>query len=472
MSLPPAGDAALPPAGLGLRRAAGVRAEASGTLLMGGSPLRVLRLSSAGAEAVAGWWAGRPLGTGAAERALARRLLDAGMAHPEPVAGTPPLAMTVVIPVRDRATALRRCLAALGAAWPVVVVDDGSADEAAIAAEAARVGATLLRLARPQGPAAARNAGLAAVRTPAVAFVDSDCEVAAGFPGRLLGLLADPALALAAPRIVAAGPGAAASGLLARYEARHSALDMGRREGLVRAGLPVPYVPAAAVVARTAALGSGFDTTLPTGEDVDLVWRLQDAGWQVRYDPAVTVAHAHRVRAAPWFARRVAYNEAAAPLARRHPGKGSAAVLSRAGAAFWAALACGRPRAAGAVTLAGSALLARALRGRVRRPAAQAVRLMVLGHAREGRHLARTLAGPWLPFVLALSAVRPRAGTRLWAGVATGALWEWLEERHEPTPLHYALPRAADDLARCVGVWRGCVRARSVRALLPVLRGR
>ena len=38
-------------------------------------------------------------------------------------------------------------------------------------------------------------------------------------------------------------------------------------------------------------LASGFDADLRVGEDVDLVWRLVDAGWSVRYQPSVTVFH-------------------------------------------------------------------------------------------------------------------------------------------------------------------------------------
>ena len=53
----------------------------------------------------------------------------------------------------------------------------------------------------------------------------------------------------------------------------------------------VAYVPTAALVVRRAALGGGFDETMRYGEDVDLVWRLVEAGHRVRYEPAVQVAH-------------------------------------------------------------------------------------------------------------------------------------------------------------------------------------
>ncbi len=152
-----------------------------------------------------------------------------------------------------------------------------------IAAVAERFGARYVRLAANRGASAARNAGLRAASTPFVAFLDADCVPPPGFPGELVGHLADPAIALIAPRIVS---GARHAGRIARYERVRSALDMGPDPALVRPYAQVWYVPSAAMVARREALGAGFDEALHLGEDVDLVWRLHDAGWQVRYGPA------------------------------------------------------------------------------------------------------------------------------------------------------------------------------------------
>ena len=79
---PPGPDDELAPAGLGLRPDPGSRLLAGGTVLVGGSPVRVLRLTPSGARQVAGWWSGTPVPDNARARALARRLLDTGIAHP------------------------------------------------------------------------------------------------------------------------------------------------------------------------------------------------------------------------------------------------------------------------------------------------------------------------------------------------------------------------------------------------------
>ena len=95
------------------------------------------------------------------------------------------------------------------------------------------------------------------------------------------------------------------------------------------------------MVARREALGRGFDEDLSLGEDVDLVWRLHDVGWQVRYDPRTRVAHRDRVEPWAWYRRRVAYNESVAPLLVRHPERLPALFVSPPAALGWGAALAG-----------------------------------------------------------------------------------------------------------------------------------
>ena len=97
------------------------------------------------------------------------------------------------------------------------------------------------------------------------------------------------------------------------------------------------------------------------GEDVDFVWRLAASGWRVRYEPAATMPHQHRVRLREWFARRKDYGTSAAILEQRHPGTVRPLYISAWTALAWLAAAAGHPVTGAACTGAGIALLARRL---------------------------------------------------------------------------------------------------------------
>jgi mycofactocin system glycosyltransferase len=433
-------------------------------LLVGGTPRRAIRLTESGRRAFV---ALRNGGSDAeSARMLARRLTDAGMAHPRPPRGRVGLDVTVVVPVRDRAPLLDRCLAALGRVVPVVVVDDGSRDGRAIADVCERNGATLLRLETGGGAAAARNEGVAATASELVAFVDSDCIAGGGWLERLVDHFADPLVGAVAPRVVPVSAAPAAS-VRARYSIANSPLDMGHEEGLVVPGRRIPYVPTAALVARRDALGRGFDPALRYGEDVDLVWRLHDSGWRVRYVPQVSVEHDEPATWRGLLRRRFRYGTSAAPLARRHPGRLSHAVI-RPWPATAAALALGgRPRAALAVTAGHAAVLTFRLRKSGVRPTrACASAASAVGHTVVGTgHAATMFAAPALFAALVPRATRRRAIVLL----AAAPLTEWARRPPPLDPLRWTAACIADDVAYGSGVWRGCTTERTLAPVRPTL---
>ncbi len=175
-----------------------------GTVLLGGSPLRLFRISARAREITTRWRTGAPVGSNRATQLLARRMVSAGAFVPRPVAPTlGPEDVTVVVPVRDRPVQLDRLLGALGG-LACVVVDDASADASATKAVAERHGARFVGLPSNVGPSGARNAGLERVHSALVAFVDSDCVPSEGWLGPLLGHFDDPLVAAVAPRIMPA----------------------------------------------------------------------------------------------------------------------------------------------------------------------------------------------------------------------------------------------------------------------------
>ena len=450
--------------------------------LLGGVPTRVVHLSDTGAAA---WHAllDRPVDSPAAA-ALARRLTDAGLVHPRPsiAVGRHRLSATVVIPVRDRAALLDRCLAGMGRGYPVVVVDDGSVNPATVAAVAARHGARLVRRPRCGGPAAARNTGLKHADSELIAFLDSDCVPSARWLERLAGHLDDPLVGAVAPRVVAAGADTAAG----RYGALFGSLDLGGRESLVGPGARVGYVPSAALLVRRSALrdvtrdGATFDPQLRYGEDVDLVWRLHRAGWRIRYEPLVEVGHYEPVTWRGVLTRRFHYGTSAAALAARHPGALVPLVLHPWPSAVVAAALARRPLLAAACLAGTSVNTARSLRNAglpatgVLRATAQATRQTWLG---AGRYLCQ-FASPALVGGLMLPG--PRRWSRR-AAIVTLLLAPALSPAAPPAvgqrpgrldPLRRALGRLADDVCYGAGVYAGCARVGTVAPLVPCVRWR
>ncbi|MGY1986303.1 mycofactocin biosynthesis glycosyltransferase MftF [Blastococcus sp. SYSU DS0669] len=459
------------PDGFAVRLDPRTRRRDGGATLLGGSPLRLLRLAPRAAGLLA---TGHLVVRDATSAVLAARLLDAGLAHPDlpPAVGRAgaPAGVTVVVPVKDRPAGLARLLAALcadpaTAALPVVVVDDGSAVPVA-----APEGVRVLRHATSRGPAAARNAGLAVATTEFVALVDSDCVPVEGWLARLLPHLDDPRLAVVGPRIVPLA--GAARGWTAPYEEVAGALDMGPHPAAARPLSAVSYLPSAALLVRRAALGAGFDEALRVAEDVDLVWRLAAAGWRVRYEPAAAVAHEHPARTAEWLRRRAFYGTGAALLATRHGSAVSPLVIAPETAATWALLLAGgrwgRAGGAGLLGVTAVRLGRRLARPGEPVPVPLAAGLAVRGLAASGQALARAVTRHHWPVAAVLAAASPRARRWVLAVAVVDALAGWWPHRGRIGPVRHGLARRLEDLAYGTGLWAGAVRARDARALLPV----
>ncbi|MDA8341496.1 MAG: mycofactocin biosynthesis glycosyltransferase MftF [Actinomycetota bacterium] len=450
-----------------------------GTTVAGGQPGRVLRLGRTGEAAFRRLVAastdrreGRrgtaDVPPGADDALLAGRLVEAGMAHPRPRRGLDVRGrVTVVVPVRDRAHDLERCLGALGRSASVIVVDDGSADPAAIGDVCRRHGAGVIRRERSGGPGAARNDGWAAATTELVAFVDSDCVVPDGWLGDLAGWFDDPGVVAVAPRVRPAGR-REDHRVLARFEASHGPLDLGGRAGPVGPGRAVAYVPTTALVVRRDLPGIRFDTALRYGEDVDLVWRLGESGSTVRYDPDVVVHHREPRTWAGTLARRFRYGTSAAPLARRHRGRPAAVEVRPVPAAITLLALAGLPSLATATLVVAAGRLAHRVRP-FAIPAPVAASWVASGAWWTAIGLGRSATMLASPALAVAAAGRLPGGHGRWAArflLLAPPLVDWWRLRPDLDPVRWTLASAADDVAYGLGVWAGCLSHRTAAPLL------
>jgi GT2 family glycosyltransferase len=221
---------------------------------------------------------------------------------------------------RDRPQRLRSTLARLAALPerpPVIVVDNASRFGLDELTGPALPDCRVLRLPRNIG-AVARNLGVAAARTPYVAFADDDSWWAPGALTRAEShFAAHPRLALIAARLLV-GP----AERLDPVSAFMSAAPVGRQ-----ADLPGPsvlgFLACAALVRKDAFLASGgFDPVVFfMGEESRVAYDLTSAGWGLSYCHDVVAHHHPEPGPQPARKRMLAARNAALTAWMRRPAR-------------------------------------------------------------------------------------------------------------------------------------------------------
>jgi mycofactocin system glycosyltransferase len=298
-----------------------------GSFLLSRAPLSLLRLNGALAVLVRRGLEGSITAATAGETAVLEQLVAKGFAeritssplHEDVLPG-----VSIVIPVKDRAEELERCLASLASLdYPrenieVIVVDDGSSDASPEVAR--RFGAHVVPSGGTgRGPAAARNVGARAAGKELLAFIDSDCTASHEWLQELIPAFRDDEIAAVGGNVA----GMCTASGVDRYEAVMSSLSLGSRERFGGSGDDTFYLPSCNLLLRRAVfLGvGGFEDSMHVGEDVDLTWRLRDGGWTIAYIPRGTVYHEHRSTVRSFMSRRFDYGTSEGLLQRLHPNR-------------------------------------------------------------------------------------------------------------------------------------------------------
>jgi glycosyltransferase involved in cell wall biosynthesis len=230
--------------------------------------------------------------------------------------------VSVIIPTRDRAATLARCLDALAEQRvdepvQVVVVDDGSRDTTPQVL-ASREGVEVV-CEEPRGHSAALNAGVRRARGPIVLFLDDDVIATPGLVQRHLDHHR------ARPEPVAA--------LVGRVTWAPE-LEVTRHMAWLEDGGPLfafnriadhddvdwRHFCTANVSVKSELLGEDpFDETLERFNDVELGYRLKQRGMRLRYDPGA-VGHHLRVDTPETTERRMRLvGRAARKMHAKHP---------------------------------------------------------------------------------------------------------------------------------------------------------
>lgn len=224
--------------------------------------------------------------------------------------------VSVVVCAYNADRTMAACLASLeNLRYPnyeVIVVNDGSTDRTREISE--QYDYIQLINQENKGLSAARNVGIAAATGEIVAFTDSDCVADPDWLTYLVGTFLrtgrsavggpnfPPQEETLVPSAVAVSPGGPTHVLLNDEVAEH--------------------IPGCNMSFRKKVLEEirGFDPLFrAAGDDVDLCWRLQNAGYQIGFSPAAIVWHFRRNTVSAYLHQQRGYGKAEAQLYFKHP---------------------------------------------------------------------------------------------------------------------------------------------------------
>lgn len=181
----------------------------------------------------------------------------------------------VVLTLGDRPEELRAAVESLSDAAVCVVSNGGGPVDVGLA----RTVVEPSNLGIPGG----RDVGLRSSEAEIVAFLDDDAVAEPGVSDRIRARFADdPDVGAVALRLVDD-----------RGETARRHVPRAGRRGVDRPGDVALFLGGACAIRRTAYLGvGGYFLDLRYGhEELELAWRLIDAGWRIRYEPEARVYH-------------------------------------------------------------------------------------------------------------------------------------------------------------------------------------
>lgn len=196
--------------------------------------------------------------------------------------------LSIIVPVYNGGAAFRYCLEAIERSqfqnWELIVVNDGSTDESEATAET--FGATILKTDR-LGPGAARNVGSQVAKGSYLCFVDADCELHPDALTILVETLKEPEVDAV---FGSYDDAPTATNFVAQYKNlfHHYIHQQGREEASTF------WAGCGAVKSSTFKAVGGFNDQLyrhPSIEDIDLGYRIKQAGGKICLAKAAQVKH-------------------------------------------------------------------------------------------------------------------------------------------------------------------------------------
>ncbi|MGB3904575.1 MAG: glycosyltransferase [Anaerolineae bacterium] len=227
--------------------------------------------------------------------------------------------VSVVVPAYNAGSTIDACLKGLltqsvpREGYEVTVVDDGSADETGEIV--GKYGVRLIDQPH-QGPAAARNRGVAEARGEIVLFTDADCVPAENWIAEMVRPFDDAEVVGVKGVYLTQQSGIVPRFVQCEYEERYDRMARRRRIDFVD-------TYAAGYLRSVFVAEGGFDLRYPNAsvEDQEFSFRLAERGYKMVFNPAAVVYHQHPETLAAYLKRKFNIGYWKVMVLQRHPQK-------------------------------------------------------------------------------------------------------------------------------------------------------
>jgi cellulose synthase/poly-beta-1,6-N-acetylglucosamine synthase-like glycosyltransferase len=216
-----------------------------------------------------------------------------------------PPKVTVIVPVLNAVGTIAKCIKALLAQdYPykclqIIIADNGSTDGTQ---EIIRSFPVEMVIEPKAGSYNARNLALPRASGAIIAFTDSDCVPAPDWLSSLIPGFADPRIAGCGGKI----KDFIGTSWVQSYSNRHV---LRQDQSLDENTMPHPYIIGANMAYRSEVFSEigTFDGRFISGGDTDMSWRVQQAGYHIKYVSEAVVHHFHRATVAGLYGQYFRY---------------------------------------------------------------------------------------------------------------------------------------------------------------------
>jgi len=387
--------------------------------------------------------------------------------------------VSIIIPVRNRPEEIKACLQSLGKLdypsdkFEIIVVDDASCDDTPELIKKFNV--HLISLKENKKASFCRNLAAQKAKGDILAFIDSDCISHPSWLSGLVPAFKDPVIGAIGGQVDSFFY---TSGL-DKYEQVKSSLIMGSHAKRSRKNEKFFYVPSCNLLVKKDLFLKidGFKEELVVGEDVDLCWRLQDAGYHVEFRPSGKIFHKHRNTIGSFCHRRFEYGTSEPLLQVLHKNRGKQLFLPVWGSLFWSVVVLSIVCSCLPLLLICPFIVLtdyttkhiKIKQSRIPVKASQLFLAVVRGYAALFYHCCAFISRYYLLWFIPVMLIFPLVSILFIVLHSISGLVDYFLKKPRLNLFGFLFYYSLEQLSYQTGVWFGCIKYKSFSAINPIV---